>query len=244
MSHAVGGLGRAGSALGQRREGMVVVKRSSLMLSEAILDEIESVTLGHYEANAKSFWLGTRDHDVSQNIAAFLQALVRQWGRDKALDILDFGCGPGRDLLTFKALGHRATGLDGSQAFCEMAHQHSACPVLHQQFLSLDLGENRFDGIFANASLFHVPGQELPRVLTQCHRALRAGGVLFMSNPRGDAEGWQGERYGHYMELEESKFCLEQAGFSIIDHYYRPEGKPLHQQPWLAIVCQSLELSI
>ncbi len=125
-----------------------------------------------------------------------------------------------------------------------MARQYSGCPVLHQQFLKLDLGDNCFDGIFANASLFHVPGQELPRVLRQCHGALRAGGILFMSNPRGDAEGWQGERYGHYMEFEASKTCLEQAGFSILDHYYRPEGKPRAQQPWLAMVCQSQGLSL
>lgn len=202
--------------------------------SQAVLDEIERVTLSHYEVNAKSFWLGTRDHDVSQNIDAFLQALPK----DKVLDILDFGCGPGRDLHTFKRLGHRPTGLDGSKAFCDMAQQHSACPVWHQQFLSLDLGEGCFDGIFANASLFHVPSQELHRVLTLCQRALRAGGVLFTSNPRGNAEGWQGERYGNYREFEESKACLEQAGFYILDHYYRPEGKPLSQQPWLAIVCQ------
>lgn len=203
-----------------------------------ILDQIERVTLGHYEANAESFWQGTRDHDVSQNTGAFLDALVAHLGENKVLDILDFGCGPGRDLQTFASLGHRSIGLDGSAAFCEMARQHSGCEVLHQQFLNLALGETCFDGIFANASLFHVPGQELPRILTACHRALRMSGILFMSNPRGNAEGWQGERYGHYMEFDDSRACLEQAGFSVLDHYYRPAGKPRQQQPWLAIIAQ------
>ena len=209
-------------------------KPSQTILDDGLLEDIERVTLGHYEANAESFWLGTRDHDVSQNINAFLKALPK----DRGLDILDFGCGPGRDLHTFKTRGHRPTGLDGSKTFCDMARHHSGCPVLHQHFLSLDLGESNFDGIFANASLFHVPSQELPRILVECHRALRPGGILFMSNPRGDAEGWQGERYGHYMEFEASKTRLEKAGFSILDHYYRPEGKPRNQQPWLAIICQ------
>ncbi|MBQ0721486.1 MAG: class I SAM-dependent methyltransferase [Gammaproteobacteria bacterium] len=203
-----------------------------------MLDKIERLTLGHYETNAESFWQGTRDHDVSQNIDTFLNALAKHGQRDEAQDILDFGCGPGRDLQTFKNRGHRPVGLDGSEAFCEMARQHSGREVLHQQFLSLDLGENRFNGIFANASMFHVPGQELPRVLKACHRALRVGGILFMSNPRGNAEGWQGERYGHYMEFDDSKACLEQAGFTVLDHYYRPAGKPRQQQPWLAIVSQ------
>jgi len=200
--------------------------------SQAALDEIEQVTVGHYQASADSFWQGTRDHDVSQNIAAFLDHLPA----DKSLDVLDLGCGPGRDLITFASLGHRAIGLDGSRAFVEMAHQHSGCEVWQQQFLSLQLGEHCFDGIYANASLFHVPSQELPTVLSQCHRALRIGGILFMSNPRGDAEGWQGNRYGNYRQLDVYETLLEQAGFTLLDHYYRPAGQPRDQQPWLAII--------
>jgi len=197
---------------------------------------IESQTIEHYEKSAESFRQATKDHDVSQNIASFLHAMPG----DQELDILDFGCGPGRDLRTFKQLGHRPTGLDGSSAFCQMAHEHSACPVLHQQFLSLNLEENSFDGIFANASLFHIPSAALPRVLTQIHRALRPGGILFSSNPRGDSEGWNGSRYGHYMEWESSQAFLEEAGFHIIKHYYRPAGLPRQQQPWLAIVSQAV----
>jgi len=156
--------------------------------------------------------------------------------KDRALDILDFGCGPGRDLATFKALGHRATGLDGSPSFCQMAQTHSGCPTLHQQFLNLHLDEVSFDGIFANASLFHIPSLELPRILKQLHNALRPNGILFSSNPRGETEGWQGARYSHYMQLEHTQGFLEQAGFTVIHHYYRPEGLPREQQPWLAIV--------
>ncbi len=202
------------------------------------LDDIEKVTLAHYDNSAESFWQGTKDHDVSQNIEAFLNALPE----DVALDILDFGCGPGRDVHTFKTLGHNPVGLDGSPSFCEMARKHSACPVLHQQFLSLDLQENTFDGIFANASLFHVPSKELPRVLLELNRALRPNGILFTSNPRGNVEGWNGQRYGHYMELEVSKKFMETAGFEIIHYYYRPEGLPCEQQPWLAIVSKALPL--
>lgn len=200
--------------------------------SDEDLDVIEQRTLAHYDQNAESFWAGTQHHDVSQNITAFLQALPK----DRALDILDFGCGPGRDLATFKALGHHATGLDGSLSFCQMAEIHSDCPTLHQQFLKLNLDDASFDGIFANASLFHIPSLELPRILKQLHNALRPDGILFSSNPRGDLEGWQGARYGNYMQLETTQGFLEQAGFKVIHHYYRPEGLPREQQPWLAMV--------
>lgn len=199
------------------------------------LEEIENITLSHYENRAELFWQGTRDHDVRQNITAFLNALPK----DKALDILDFGCGPGRDLLAFKSLGHQAVGLEGSASFCKMAEKHSGCPVYHQQFLNLNLQDNAFDGIFANASMFHIPSCELPRVLNQLHQALKPNGVLFTSNPRGDAEGWNGERYGHYMEYEVSMIYLENANFKILEHYYRPQGKPRNEQPWLAIVSQA-----
>jgi len=135
-------------------------------------------------------------------------------------------------------MGHRPIGLDGSEAFCEMAQQVSGCPVLHQSFLNLNLAPASFDGIFANASLFHVPSQELAGVLAKLYGALREGGILFTSNPRGSEEGWQGDRYGNYMEFEQSKTCLQQAGFEVLHHYYRPQGQPRHMQPWLAIVCK------
>ena len=200
------------------------------------LHTIETLTLGHYNDNAESFWDGTKDHDVSQNIEAFLAPFPE----GKLLDILDFGCGPGRDIEYFKSLGHRPVGLDGSEIFCQMVEQYTQCPTLQQNFLNLALPTQAFDGIFANASLFHVPGQELAGVLNALHEALRPGGILFSSNPRGNNEGWQGQRYGHYMELESNQSYLEAAGFEVLHHYYRPTGEPLHNQPWLAIVSRCL----
>jgi 2-polyprenyl-3-methyl-5-hydroxy-6-metoxy-1,4-benzoquinol methylase len=196
------------------------------------LDEIETVTLDHYNQNAEAFWNGTKDHDVAQNYEAFLAPFPK----DKKLDILDLGCGPGRDVKYFHSLGHRPVGLDGSEVFCKMASQYTGCQILHQKFLSLKLSRHAFDGIFANASLFHVPSQELPRVLFDLHTALRPGGILFLSNPRGNNEGWSGQRYGHYMQFDTCKLFLRGAGFEVIDYYYRPIGKPNHEQPWLAVV--------
>ena len=198
------------------------------------LNEIESKTISHYEENAEAFLLGTKDHDVSQNIEAFLNALPK----DRRLDILELGCGPGRDLCVFKSKGHKATGLDGCKQFCKMALEQSGCKILNQNFLNLDLKEKSYDGIFANASLFHIPRFELPRVLNELHCALRKSGILFSSNPRGDQEGWNGKRYVNYMEFEISQYYLNNSGFKVLDHYYRPKGKPRKEQPWLAIVSQ------
>ncbi|EAR59979.1 class I SAM-dependent methyltransferase [Neptuniibacter caesariensis] len=212
-------------------------KASDPQIPPELLKRVEQSTLSHYEERAEQFWEGTRDHDVSQNIDALLRALPSS----RSLKILDFGCGPGRDLVKFKAQGHEAVGLDGSAEFCKMAVQYSGCEVLHQSFSELDLVAESYDGIFANASLFHVPKALYPQVLKACFTALKPGGVLFSSNPRGEGEGMNGLRYGHYMELATSEAYLRAAGFEMVEHYYRPVGMPRHLQHWLAIVARKTE---
>ena len=202
-------------------------------LSPNDISSASTITLGHYNEHADSFWTGTRDHDVSQNRDALLQHL-RGPARFR---ILDFGCGPGRDLIVFRHLGHEAIGLEGAERFVELARSYSGCEVWHQDFLKLALPPEFFDGIFANASLFHVPSQELPRVLRELWAALKAEGVLFSSNPRGEnEEGWNGQRYGCYYNLATWRELVTVAGFVEIMHYYRPPGVPREQQPWLASV--------
>ena len=199
-------------------------------------DELQAIaarTLAHYDCNAQGFWEGTRDHDVSQNI----DALLRHIEAAPPFELLDFGCGPGRDLKTFAVLGHHATGLEGSHELAAMARRHSGCEVLEQSFLDLQLPAERFDGVFANAALFHVPSQALPRVLRELHAALKPRGVLFASNPRGHGEeGWSGGRYGAFHDWEGWRGYMSAAGFAELTHYYRPAGAPREMQPWLASV--------
>ena len=203
----------------RRRRGKKVAK-----LNPQEIEAISRRTLEHYERSAEDFWRGTRDHDVSQNIGA----LLRHIEGEPPFTILDLGCGPGRDLKAIADLGHVAVGLDGAARFAEMARAYSGCEVLQQDFLNLKLPAGRFDGVFANAALFHVPGQELPRVLRELRATLK---------PRGDnEEGWNQERYGAYWDLESWRRSLAGAGFLELEHYYRPAGLPRERQPWLATV--------
>ncbi|MGH8474936.1 MAG: class I SAM-dependent methyltransferase [Methylococcales bacterium] len=189
--------------------------------------------MGHYNKRADDFRAGTRDHDLDQNI----EALLRYIEGDPPFTILDFGCGPGRDLKVFAGRGHVAVGLEGATRFVAMAKDFSGCDVWQQDFLKLDLPPDYFDGIFANATLFHVPSQELPRVLRELRCCLKPGGVLFSSNPRrNDEEGWNRGRYGVYYTIETWRTFLSMAGFVELAHYYRPPGLPREQQPWLASV--------
>jgi len=210
-----------------------VRRQEAVILTTQDLGKIADLTLEHYNRRAEDFWEGTRDHDVSQNIGA----LLRYIEGDPPFAILDFGCGPGRDLKAFAELGHIAVGLEGAARLAVMARAHSGGEVWQQDFLKLDLPDRHFDGVFANAALFHVPSQELPRVLLQLHATLKPRGVLFASNPHGhNEEGWNRGRYGVYHDLENWRRYMSAAGFVELTHYYRPAGLPRAQQPWLASV--------
>lgn len=194
---------------------------------------ISQKTIAHYDQNARSYYEGTKDHDVSQNIDALLRAIKT----DPPFYILDFGCGPGRDLQTFSKLGHHAVGLEGSQEAAQIAKTSSGCEILVQDFFNLSLPKDTFDGIFANASLFHIPNKLLPRVLNNLWSCLKPNGILFSSNPRGNnEESWYGDRFGSYHDLEGWRSFMKNAHFTEIEHYYRPDGLPIEQQPWLASV--------
>jgi SAM-dependent methyltransferase len=202
-------------------------------LDSAQLRRISETTIGYYDQAAEAFRDGTRNHDVSQNTTALLEAIEGE----PPYAILDLGCGPGRDLHYFRSLGHDATGLDGSIEFVTMARHYSGCDVLHQNFLAMELPESRFDGVFANASLFHVPSQELPRVLADLAKTLRPRGVLFCSNPRGNnQEGFSGDRYSCFFDLDTWRDYVTAAGFFEVQCYFRPPGLPCHEQPWLVTV--------
>ena len=206
---------------------------SESTLSSEDLCEIARLTLDYYNQKADAFFAGTIDHDVEQNIAALLQHIEGV----SPFTILDVGCGPGRDLKTFTERGHIAVGLEGAARFVEMAMSYSGCEVWLQDFIEPSLPDNHFDAVYANASLFHVPSQTLPAVLQKYHAALKPNGVLFSSNPRGaNEEGWVNGRYAVYHDLPSWSRYMKRAGFVELTHYYRPEGKPREQQPWLASV--------
>ena len=197
------------------------------------LRRLSEITIGHYDNVADDYWYGTRNHDVSQNYVAFLEAIEGK----PPFDILDLGCGPGRDLQYFNSMGHAVIGLDGSEALVSLARLNSGCEVLQQNFLAMNLPECRFDGVFANASLFHVPSQELPRILLEVSTTLKSRGVLFCSNPRGNnEEGLSDDRYGCFFNLDTWRDYLTAARFVEVQFYFRPPERPRHKQPWLATV--------
>ena len=208
-------------------------EKKKFILSPRELQELTRRTIGHYEFNSESYQIGTVDHDVSQNYMALLDSIESEI----PFKILDFGCGPGRDLQYFKSLGHIPTGIEGSETFVKVARSSIGCDVHHMDFINLDLPQFEYDGIFANATLFHIPRQEINRVMIELHETLKERGVLFCSNPKGNnQEGFSGERYGFYYTWNTWKEICLNTGFEEIKHFYRPDGIPEEESPWLASV--------
>ncbi|HSD97835.1 MAG TPA: hypothetical protein VLB06_11925, partial [Sulfuricaulis sp.] len=96
-----------------------------MKLTPQDLEKIAGLTLENYNQRADDFWKGTHDYDVSQNVAALLQYIEGE----PPFTILDFGCGPGRDLKVFAGLGHNAIGLEGAAHFADMARAHGGGEV-------------------------------------------------------------------------------------------------------------------
>ena len=206
-------------------------EQTELNLNPEQLQELTRITIGHYEFNAERYCVGTADHDVSQNYAALLDAIETE----KPFKILNLGCGPGRDLKYFKSLGHIPVGVEGSKTFVEVTAKLSGCVVYHMDFIKLDLPQVEYDGIFANATLFHIPKQEIKRVMMELYDS------LFYSNPRGNnQEGFSGERYGFYYDwITWKEICLK-TGFVEVKHFLRPDGIPEQERPWLASVWKKI----
>lgn len=197
--------------------------------------EIAAVTLRDYDRVAAEYWTWTKDQYLATDYDWFLSFL----GGPGPFDLLDLGCGPGRDLFQLRQRGHRAVGLDGSLAMVRLARRYTGCPVLHQNFLSLRLRPGRFDGIFASASLFHVPPDALTEVLSQLRTTLRAAGILYTLNPRGRGQsGWAGDRYCTYHSLTAWRRMLRAAGFRERGCEPRPKDTDRAEQRWVASIWQ------
>ena len=206
-----------------------------------LLEAISQRTLSSYEQRADAYRDDTSTRERASDYNLFFAHLAERG--PAPYDLLDLGCGPGRDLAYFREQGHRAVGLDGAARFVEMAVQASGCPVLHQDLLALDLPTRGYDGIFASASLFHVPLPALVGVLARLHDALRPGGLLFTLNPRGrDETGWAGDRYCCYLRLSTWQRFMRAGGFVLCASELRPVGVPRRKQQWRSAVWQVCSL--
>ena len=189
------------------------------------------IDVNYYDVHAKEYAELTVNADMSHAYEKFLRYLTL------GAKLLDAGCGSGRDSLFFMRQGYRVTMLDASAAMCRCAEKLTGQKALHKTFAEINF-DKQFDGIWANASLLHVPEQELENVLKILHRALKDDGVLYASWKYGEAERRDGERFYCDMTEEKLKKLLRRTGCFVCKEVWVSEDVlPLHrEQPWLNVV--------
>ena len=155
------------------------------------------MTLSYYKQTASAFAASTVSADLSAARERFLTKLA------PGAAILDLGCGSGRDTKAFLERGFRVTASDGTPELCAIASAYTGIPVRQQLFSELSDRE-AYDGIWACASLLHVPSAELPDILRRVAAALKPGGILYASFKYGTFEGERDGRF--FLDLTEETF--------------------------------------
>lgn len=177
-------------------------------------------TVSFYEVHAKEYFDRTVSADLSHLYDRFL-ARVRKGGR-----ILDAGCGSGRDLRKFREFGFDAVGIDASNALVRMAREYSGAPCYTLRLEDIGYKQS-FDGVWACASLQHLPKLALVPVLQRIQQALVAGGVMFASVQIGDGEALVPDgRFYAYYQREEFLRLVEDAGFMVEDWWISEDSLP------------------
>lgn len=145
-------------------------------------------TLNYYNENAQSFAFGTVSVEFTEMQDRFLEKL------DPGAYILDFGCGAGRDTKYFLSQGYLVDAMDGSEQLCRIASDHTGIKVRQMLFQELEVNE-KYDGIWACASILHLPKKELKEVLKKMLTALKTDGWIYTSFKYGEYEGNRNGRY-------------------------------------------------
>lgn len=162
----------------------------------------------YYSKNAGEYFDKTVDLDLQEYYDKFTE-LVPEGG-----SILDLGCGSGRDSAYFVSCGYDVTAMDASEEMCDLASVHIGQDVLHLSFSDMDF-EEVFDGVWACASLLHVPGNEINDIMSKIVKSMKPNGILYMSFYYGDFEGERDGRY--YTDYNTRKLKELVAGFEELE---------------------------
>lgn len=189
-------------------------------------------TLDYYNENADKFILGTLNVDMMTIQKRFI-GYIPKGGK-----ILDLGCGSGRDSLFFKELGYNVTAVDGSSEMCIQAEKNIGQAVINMTFDKLSF-ESEFDGIWACASLLHVPSKDIRDVLVKIEKALKSGGYFYFSVKYGNYEGErEGRYYTDYTEQSVETLFAAVPSLHKVDMWLTDDACPGRNDRWINCICQ------
>ena len=200
------------------------------------MDEIVGVTLDYYNKNAKKFYSDTSEIVFSTHQNLFLSCLPQH------AHILDFGCGSGRDSKAFISHGLTVDAIDGSEELCRIASALIGKSVECRKFQELD-AVKRYDGIWACASILHLPSVELEDVMMRIYRALKPEGVLYTSFKYGEFEGMRNGRYFHDMNENRMQALLKKLAVFKTEKMWISSDVRIgrEDEKWLNIILRAIK---
>ena len=186
--------------------------------------------MNYYDLNAKEFFCDTVNADMNTHHEEFLKNLP------KNACILDAGCGSGRDTKFFLSNGYNVLAIDGSEEMCKIASEHIGKEVMHMQFQEITFVD-KFDGIWASASLLHVPTDEIENVLKRLKDSLKENGILYASFKYGDFEGMRNGRYFNDLDEKTSNELFSKLDFKILKTWITHDSrKNRENEKWVNIL--------
>lgn len=212
-------------------------ERRIQMKEKNICEVPNAATVEYYNRNALAFSEATLHVNFTETQQIFLDYLTSE------AHILDFGCGAGRDTKYFLEKGYQVTAIDGSKTLCRMASAYTGIAVKQMLFQNLDETE-KYDGIWACASILHLRKTELPEVLVKMRNALKEQGIIYTSFKYGDDEGVRNGRYfTDFTEESFKNFMKDILGLSIESIWITVdvrEGRG--DERWLNILLHKVEI--
>lgn len=192
-------------------------------------------TIKYYDENAKAFFENTKDASMKNVYDIFLKYLP------KGAKILDLGCGSGRDTKYFLQNGYDVVAVDGSIEMVRLSTEFTGKQTLHLAFDEINFNEE-FDGIWACASLLHVPRSKIDFVLKKIHLALKKGGVFYSSYKYGNKEEIRdGRFFNNYDELSFNQLLKNHPYFVLLEMKVTYDvRKGRENEKWLNVVLRKL----
>ena len=187
-------------------------------------------TISYYDKNAAEFCKNTIDADMSYCRSKFLNYL------SAGASILDAGCGSGRDSIAFKQLGYHVTAMDASPEICKEAEKALEQKVICKTFEEID-DVQTYDGIWACASLLHVPKEKMAEVLHRLKCTLKDGGVLYASFKYGEEEKVVNGRFFNYYNERSLRGLMNENGFEVLELFVTQDVRGgRHEEKWVNVV--------
>jgi mutator protein MutT len=184
-------------------------------------------TAAFYQSNAQAYCDETSAFDVSELYKPFLDQLFQ------GANILDLGCGSGRDSKVFLEKGYSVTAVDGSAEVAACAAKTLGRPVEVTTFQELS-HRDTFDGVWACASLLHCPRQQILPVINRIHAALKPCGVAYLSFKWGDDESVddRGRYFNNYTLNTLQALIDDVTGFSVVEIWSENKRLRGNEQKW------------